>query len=241
MKKSLIAIVAGLSLFAGVLFAQGPTVRNESVVWNFINGVQLAGVTFVSNVASAVTIGAATLASVTISTDGTGDGELVLPEGSVGADELTGMRMDLVFCGQAAENGAIYLSPAAGVNGVDFADGVDYSISGTACDGLDGATESTQDLIIFPEVAVKVMGMYCQQAGAEALGAGETMVFVLRSAEADLTPSITCTISEGQRGCRSLVGSTTDVAANATWAMQLTQTSNNSDQDAWCQVSVMLK
>lgn len=200
-----------------------------------------AALTILPGGAAAMTLGGASMTSLTVTADGAQDADVVLPANSIGGAEVSGMRLDLVFCGQADENGTIYLSPTAGVNGVDFGDGVDYSISGTACDALDGATETTQDLVIFPEVAFKVMGMYCQQAGAEALGAGETMVFTLRAGAADLTPTITCTISEAQRGCRSLTGTTTNVAANAAVAMKLVQSSNNTDQDAWCQVSIMLQ
>lgn len=269
-----------------VVYSQ--SVRRETVLWNFVNGIQIAGVglsqdglsllangesisnatdgtitlgrddagtvtvtaadddataalTILPGGAAALTLGGSSTTSVTVTADGAQDADFVVPANSVGGGEVSGVRMDLIFCGQAAENGTIYLSPAAGVNGVDLGDGVDYSISSAACDGLDGATESTQDLIIFPEVAAKVMGMYCQQAGAEALGAGETIVLSVRSGELELTPAITCTISEGQRGCRTLTGSTTDIAANATWAVKAVMTSNNTDQDLWCSVSVMLK
>ena len=210
-----------LCVVATLAWAQSRTRHTD--IYDFINGFRLNGSTTITG------------------TSGSQNSAVVLPPNSIGGGEVSGMPIDLVFCGQADEAGTIYLSPAAGVNGVDFADGVDYSISGTACDGLDGATEATQDLVIFPEVAFKVMGMYCQQAGAEALGAGETMVFTLRAAAADLTPSVTCTISEAQRGCRSLTGTTTNITANAAVAMKLVQTGNNSDQDAWCQVSIMLQ
>lgn len=221
LKWLLLTALIGL-MGAGLVVAQS-TIRRNTVIEDYIYGLRLNG-------------------SATITgTSGAQDSAMVLPANSVGGGEVSGMRFDLVFCGQADENGTIYLSPTAGVNGVDFGDGVDYSISSAACDALDGATEATQDLIVFPESAFKAMGMYCQQAGAEVLGAGETMVFTLRAGAADTVPAITCTINAGERGCRSLVGTTTNVVANAAVAMKLVQTSNNTDQDAWCQVSIMLQ
>lgn len=285
--KTMLGALIFMFVSAGVIWSAAST-RNETVIWNFVNGIKIAGVslvedgisTFANNEtisnavdgtillgrddagtvtvtaadnnavaaltilpggAAAMTLGGASMTSLTVTADGAQDADVVLPANSIGGAEVSGVRMDIVFCGQADENGTIYFSPVTGINGVDFADGVDYSISGAACDGLDGATEATQDLIVFPEVAFKVMGMYCQQAGAEALGAAETMIFTMRSAEADLVPTITCTISEAQRGCRTLTGSTTNIAANATVAMKLVQSSNNTDQDGWCVVSIMLQ
>ena len=240
MKKLLCGLVAGLMLSAGMLVA-GPTIHHTTIMYDFVNGLQVAGFDILTSVGAALTIGGTSTTSVTITADGSQNADLVVPANSIGGGEISGVRFDLVFCGQADENGTIYFSPAAGVNGVDLADGVDYSISGTACDGLDGATETTQDLILFPESAVKVMGMYCMQVGAEALGAAETMIFSVRSGAAELTPAITCTISEAQTSCRSLTGSTTNIAANGTFALKLVQSSNNTDQDAWCSVSIALQ
>ncbi len=204
MKKALytglVAMVLGAVLFPMLVLGQY-TRRTESVVWNFVNGLEVAGVSVSS--------------------------------------QVTGMPMDLVYCGQAAENGTIYLSPTAGVNGVDFGDGADYSISGTACDALDGATETTQDLVVFPERGFRVTGMYCQVAGT--LGAAETVVFTYRAAAANVSPSLTCTVSVGQRGCVALAASATTVGSNVATAMQAAETSDNADDDLWCQVSILIQ
>jgi hypothetical protein len=177
--------------------------------------------------------------SITSLSGTTGDSAMALPANSVGGAEVSGMPLTLTFCGQADENGTIYLSPTSGINGVDFADGADYSIAGTACDGLDGATEGTQDLVIFPEVAFKVMGMYCMTNGT--LGASEALTLTLRSAAANVTPSVSCAVGEAATSCRSLSGTTTDVAAGAAVAVRAVQVSNNSDDDLWCQVAIMLQ
>lgn len=209
-------VVVAVLVIAAVAYA---ATNRTTIVWRFQNGLDTDTITSFSGT--------------------TGDSALTLPENSVGGAEVSGMPLALVLCGQADEAGTIYLSPAAGVNGVDLADGVDYSIAGTACDGLDGATEATQDLVLFPDVAFKVTGMYCMTNGT--LGAGETVIFAARSAAANLTPTVTCTVSVGETGCRGLTGSTTDVAAGATLAMQAVQTGDNVDDDLWCQLNIMLQ
>jgi hypothetical protein len=198
-----------------------------------------AALTVLPGGAAALVLGGASTTSVTITADGAQNADLVVPANSIGGGEVSGVRFDLIFCGQADENGTIYLSPAAGINGATI--GARPELAGATCDGLDGAVEATQDIVIFPNNAFKVMGMYCMQNGAEVLGAAETMIFTMRSAAADLTPTVTCTISAGETGCASLVGSTTNVAAGATVAMKLVMSSNNTDQDAWCSVSIMLQ
>jgi hypothetical protein len=219
-KGLMLALGLGLCGVAWVVAQGAHNARTD--IFDFLNGFQLNGGTVITG------------------TTGAQNSAVVLPANSVGGAELSGAPIELIYCGQADENGTIYLSPTAGVNGVDLGDGVDYSISGTACDGLDGATEATQDLILFPEVAFKIMGGYCQQAGAEALGAGETIVFHYRAAAANVTPDLTCTISEAQRGCAIATGTTTNIAANAATAVQAVMTSNNTDSDLWCSFRAML-
>ena len=223
MIKKLLLGVLGLVLCATVAFTQHSTL-DLTVVYNFINGLVVDDIT---------------ISGVELSTGTFQNGALTVPANSIGGGEVSGVGFSLVFCGQADENGTIYYSPAAGVNMVDYADGVDYSIAGTACDGLDGATEATQDLVLFPDNALKVMGMYCMTNGTHA--SAETATFRLLSGEANLTPTITCTISEAQNSCATLSGTTTNVAAGATLVVRAIMVSNNSDDDHWCMANVMLQ
>ena len=223
MIKRIMLGVLGLVLCASVAFTQNSTL-DLSVVYNFLNGL----------VVDDIIISGAELSTGTFQ-----DSALAVPANSIGGGEVSGMMFNLVFCGQADENGTIYYSPAVGVNMVDYADGVDYSIAGTACDGLDGATEATQDLVLFPHHALKVMGMYCMTNGTHA--AAETATFTLRSGEANVTPSLACTVSEAQKSCATLSGTTTNIAANATMAVRAVMVSNNADDDHWCMANVMLQ
>lgn len=157
-------------------------------------------------------------------------------ENAVTAEELSsGVIANVVICGQMAENGTIYLGPALGSLAFD---GTDNSISSTVCDALDNATEATADLPVNAASALKILGMQCQLAGT--LGASETATFTLRSAEADITPSVTCSLAVGETLCSTATSSTTDVAAGATLAVEAVQSSNNTDDDGWCQVTYAL-
>lgn len=157
---------------------------------------------------------------------------------SGGVTVTDGMPMQLVFCGQMNENGTIYFSPTSGVNGVDLSDGVDYSVSGTACDLLDGATEGTQDLIVFPDNAIHVTGMYCQFVGT--LGASETASFTLHDDTAVTTPSISCSLAAGENSCADASHTTTAIAAGSALGIAAVQSSNNSDDDAICFVNIVV-
>jgi hypothetical protein len=163
-RRALLVSAVLLLASAGWLYSQG-AFHELTTITVFVNGFKLgterlSGMTRSSS--TGVQVGG-TDVSVTIAASSAQDSALTVPANSIGGAEVSGMRLDLLYCGQADENGTIYLSPTAGVNGVDLGDGVDYSISGTACDGLDGATETTQDLIVFPDVAFKVMGFYCRR------------------------------------------------------------------------------
>jgi len=187
--------------------------------------------------AGAITIGSADVTTVTIVADGTADADFVVPENSIGPDEVAVMSDWVIFCGQAAENDTIYYGPATAVFGGDGS--ASYAISSAACDALDNATEATADAPIFTNVAFKITGLYCKQSGT--LGAGESATFTVRSATADTTPAISCVISAGETDCRSLTGSTTDITAGATVAVKAVQVSNNTDDDHWCKVYVAYK
>ena len=59
-----------------------------------------------------------------------------------------------------------------------------------------------------------------------------------RSAAADMTPSLTCTIAGtgSATHCRALTSTTTDVAAGATIAVKAVTLEDLSAQDIWCEL-----
>jgi len=184
-----------------------------------------------------VQIGSADTAVITLQTDDTGDGtDLVLPENAIQSDEFSVMYDSIVFCGQQANTGTIYGGPAD-----DSYDGggSEFAIGGTVCDGLDNATEATADapISIASDTAFKVTGMLCKVSGAGSNG----VVLTLRTAEGDLTPSVTCTVGTGATTCSTTQGSTTDIAAGATMAVKAVNTEDLSAQDFWCKVGVAYK
>lgn len=185
-------------------------------------------------------VGESTTTAFTITTDGTGDGELTVPENSIGPDELAVMTMTADICGQLDENGTIYFGPVITDNWLEAENDVtDASIGGTICDGLDNATEGTADAPLTGIGAYKVLGMYCITDGT--LASGETIVFTARSAAADLTPSVTCSLAEAETACVSVTATTTDIAAGATIAVKAVEVGNNSDDNAWCRVFIAPK
>lgn len=175
--------------------------------------------------------------SWTFSSDGTGDGEVTLPEGSIGVDEISAPMDSVIFCGQADENGTIYLGPVTTIFGGDGS--TSYAIGSAGCDALDNATEATVDAPILTNTAFKVMGGYCKTDGT--LGAAETLTFTMRSAAADTTPAQSCALAAGESDCSITTASTTDVAAGATVAIKAVQVSNNADDNLWCRISIAYK
>ena len=83
-------------------------------------------------------------------------------------------------------------------------------------------------------LALKAHGMRCISDATQ--GAGESVVFTLRSAAADTTPVISCTIAEAATECRSNVATTTNIAAGATLAVKVVPTGDNAAGNVWCSV-----
>jgi hypothetical protein len=207
-------------LLAGCLYAWAQGVHHPmTTVYDFLNGFQLNGGTVITG------------------TSGAQDSAVVLPANSVGGAELSGIGLRTIYCGQADENGTIFLAPALSVLGGDAS--ADTSIGSTACDALDSADEATADGALLANVALKARGVYCKTDGT--LGAGESIVFTLRSAVADTTPVLSCTLSAAQTDCRSLVGTTTNIAAGGTTAIKAVMSSNNADDNLWCLVDYMMQ
>lgn len=187
----------------------------------------------------------------TFTSDGTGTGEFAIPVGSIDGTEvadasLTGVDLavgtltganigavlldDIILCGQNANSATIYGGPAAAVY---LGSGGEAAIGGTLCDSLDNATEATADAPIsadFP--AIKIHGLFCRLSSDPT----NDVVLTLRSAEAGLTPAVTCTVTGAgsATSCRALTSTTTNVAAGATLAVQSVTTEDLSLQDFWC-------
>jgi hypothetical protein len=211
----LLALLGG----AAYLWAQAGAHNPRTDLWDFLNGIQLGGGTVITG------------------TTGAQDSAVVLPTNSVGGTEQSGIRMIAPFCGDGPnQTGTTYLGPAlAAFTG----DGSDASNGSAACQALDSADEPTADGPLFANVAFKANAMYCLTG--QALGAAETNTFTLRSAAANTTPVISCTISTGQTDCRSLTGTTTNIAAGAPAAIKADHVGDNNGDDFKCYVDISLQ
>jgi len=219
------AFTTDLTLTAeGVLVTGGGTGVDSAAA-----GILNLGVTN----ATSFVMGSVSVTDFNLQTDGAGDAEVVLSENSIGPDEVAVMTTDVVFCGQLANSGTLFNAPG---RSRWLGDATDLTMGGAACDAMDNATEATADLPMFGTTA-KVQGMYCNTAGAGANG----IVITMRAGEADLTPSVTCTIPTGEFSCSSVTGSTTDLTANQPLAIQTVTTEDLSAQDTWCRVVFALK
>ena len=239
MKRFLLSVLSA-ALVAGTVWAT--TEHHTTLKYYFDAGVELIGGLTLPTGNLVVTTGSVSTATVNGVAGDTGNAEVTLPENSVGPDEIAGPIMNVIFCGELAENGTTYLGPAVTILG---GEGADYQIGTAACDALDNTTEATADAPLFTNVAFKVMGGFCKTDGT--LGASETLTYTVRTATASVVTTdgaattLTCTISTGQSDCRILAGSTTDIAAGATIAMQAVEASNNADDNGWCVLTIALK
>lgn len=211
--------------------------RNDSGAVSFL-GADDAGAAdtiYDTTGAGAITVGSADVTSVTVTTDSTGDAELVLPENSIGPDEVAATADQVILCGDIAAGATTYWGPNTTILGGDYT--ASSAISSTACSALDSDTEATADAALFANTAFKITGMFCKVTSSGANGVTVTA----RSAEADTTPVISCTIATGETTCSSVTGSTTDIAAGATVAIQYEDTEDLSAQDGWCKLFIALK
>ena len=107
---------------------------------------------------------------------------------------------------------------------------------GQTCDinAAGDTTEATADAPILTNQAFQVLGMTCRNEG----DANANLSYTLRSAAAATTPSVTCTIADGERDCVADIQTTTNIAAGATVAIAAASTSNVGDNTGFvCQVS----
>lgn len=221
MRRWILSASVLLLVGAGLVVAQTGT-QSFTVIHNFVNGLQVGGGTTITGAA------------------GTGTAALVVPTNSVGLGrEVSGYMEKVSFCGDLVDGSSTpattFLGPGvAEVNGTP----TDYVIAGSACNALDSTTESTADGVL-STLATKIVGFRCKQSAAS--GAGKTTTYTFRTAEADAVTTdggattLTCSIAGATATeCRTIAGTTTDIAAGATVAVKALTDANLSAQDARC-------
>lgn len=234
--------MAGGFLAVLMLIALLGAINRETITQIFEGGIRVANIESLyggNQTDTTMVIGDASMTSLTVTTNDTGNDQVLMPMNSIGfGREIVGVMSRVIFCGELAENSTTFLGPSTGSMG---GNGADLSIGSSACDALDNATEATADAPI-STLVTKVIGFRCVTDGT--LGASETLTFTLRTAAADVVTTdgaqttLTCALAAGETECRAIAGSTTNIAASATLAMQATEASNNADDNAWCEVMV---
>lgn len=168
--------------------------------------------------AAALSLGGASTTAVTVTTDSTGDSELVLPADSVGFSELTlSGRGTLLFCGEATtvNNNTVYYGP---MTFSAFAANIGYVCD---VDAVGSTTETAVDHATFPDDPVVFLGMSCFE---ESDDVAADLTFTLRDDAANLSPTIACTIENGETNCVApgttghtiAAGSLLDIAVSST-------------------------
>lgn len=203
MKKGLL-VLAVLALGAWGAGAQAQSVTPRSDIWEFHNGIKLCD--------ECTTITGSTTA---------GNASVVLPDSSVGAQEMSGAFLRVTYCGENAENSVVYMGALALTL-------PDEAIGSTACDALDSGTEATADVVLSTVLALAPRYMVC--AHDATLGAGETIAYQLRDDTASVT-GVTCTSIEATTGCEVATPTAPALAPASASAVRITQASNNADGD----------
>ena len=121
-------------------------------------------------------------------------------------------------CGEAdtVNNNTVYYGASTTLTANTF--------NGQACDinAVGNVTEATVDELIYTSQAVDVTGMTCRNEA----DANADISFTLRTAAGATVPSVTCTISDGERDCVADIQTTTAIAAGATVAIAAASTSS---------------
>lgn len=135
------------------------------------------------------------------------------------------------ICGEATtiNNNTIYYGPSTTLTA--------NTLNGQACDinATGNATEATADAPIYTNQAFKVTGMTCRNEG----DANADISFTLRTAAGATSPSVTCTIADGERDCVADVQTSTNIAAGATVAIAAASTGDIADGNGFvCAVGV---
>ncbi len=145
-----------------------------------------------------------------------------------------GIIFDVLFCGNLANNAAIFTSPAQGggqAPSYDYGAAADsWQIAGDGCDAQSDLTEGDADEAIWTNNAAKTLGMFCVATSSGSNG----VVFRIRSAAASLTPDVTCTVATTANTCATNTASTVNIAAGATLAVSAVTTEDLSAQAFWC-------
>jgi hypothetical protein len=151
-------------------------------------------------------------------------------DNQVGSRLLQREQSNAIFCGQLVNNSTIYAGPCSTDPGGEVC-----TIGGTACDALDDATEGTADAPLYTDLPLLVYGMRCKVSSAGSNGVAIT----LRSAAADTSPALTCTVPTGSVDCQDSVGlsNPVNIAAGATMALESVTTEDLSAEDVRCVVA----
>lgn len=197
-----------------------------------------AALTVLPGGAAAMVLGGASMTALTVTTDGTGTGEVVLPNGSIGVAELARpLHTRLRFCGDATtvNNNTVYygLSTNDVVSSIQSSATVGTLLCDTTAAG--NTTEASVDGPAFTATAFGVNGMICYTDTP-----GATVSFTLRSATAGLTPAVTCSVATGAaRTCVANTQTTTDIASAATFDLAVASTSDLGTIHFICDVDVV--
>lgn len=202
--------------------------RNDSgtVTLTAADDDSTAALTVLPGGAAAMVLGGASMTSLTVTSDSTGNAEVVLPNASIGSAELGGGSLRIAYCGQNDENNVIYQGPSP-------LTAVEPALADATCDTFDNATEGTADTVLSAGLVLTPKYMRCTTAAT--LGSGETITAQLRDDTADVT-GVTCQITEALTECEVLVPTASSIAAGSATAMKVTQVSNNADDDLKCVV-----
>lgn len=140
------------------------------------------------------------------------------------------------FCGDNANTSTTYLGPdLAGFWGRAL-----VSLQGAAgCNSLDSTTETTADFPLnasYP--AFYVTGMRCSVSSDP----GADVVFTLRSAAADTSPVVSCTVALAGTGqdCFAVISNPPLIASGATVAVKVVTGEDLSAQDASCDITIQV-
>lgn len=188
-----------------------------------------------------VTVGSSANNLFTVTTDGTGTGEVVLPTGSVESAEITDATLlpadDLypghatfTVCGDATtvNNNTVYYGPSQVLTSSATAGSV-------VCDttAVGNVTEATADAPAFTAKAFIVLGLSCYHPDS-----GNTLTFTARSAEAGLTPALVVTTADNELQGMTSAPSTTAIASGATFAVAVASSGDIGTIPFRCDVDV---
>lgn len=163
-----------------------------------------AALTILPGGAAPMALGGASTTTLTVTTDGTGTGEVVLPAASIGTPELAAPgRGHFTICGDGTtiNNNTIYYGPSQ----------VPVAGAGRVCDitQAGNATEATADAPVYEAFAFDVVGMDCVTANPGASGVS----FTLRNNAAATVPSVTCSVANTKTNCFANIQTTTTIAS----------------------------